>query len=311
VSFCFSSFFSFLPLDSSSLTRSAVGLSRAHVLSYSLVVETLLFSERNSCRKVFVFIQQTIAYLAQSSPERGVKLYLEAALTADKLGASLEGSGTGTGDERESYGSIANELFAQSCALYEEHAMADMRLQRPCVLALIGKLMACRSLGKDDYEGLIMKTSKYAAKIVKKTEQCEMVTLCSHLFYVMGDDGATVQYGNPQRCLECLQRALKLANACTTENPANLGLFVELLDIYLYFFEKKNPSITGNYITGLVALVKEHANHVPQQQYGGHASPAVEAKAHFLQIVRHIKAMKQKPDSMDMFNSIDVSAVET
>lgn len=235
-------------------------------------------------------------------------MYLEAALTADKLGASLEGSDTT--DEREIYGSIANEFFAQSCTLYEQHAMVDMKLQRPCVLALIGKLMACRSLGKDDYEGLIMKTSKYSAKIVKKTEQCEMVTLCSHLFYVIGNDGTTVQYANPQRCLECLQRALKLANACTAENPANLGLFVDLLDIYLYFFEKKNPSITGNYITGLVALVKEHANHIPQQQYGGHPSPAVEARAQFLQTVRHIKAMKQKPESMEMFQSIDVSAVE-
>jgi len=262
-----------------------------------------------TCRKVFVFIQQTIAYFAQSSPERGIKLYLEAALTADKLGASLEGDDSK--DERETYGSIASELFAQSCALYEQHAMVDARLQRPCVLSFIRMLTACRSLGKEDYEGLIMKTSKYAAKMVKKNEQCEMVTLCSHLFYVMADDGTTVVYANPQRCLECLQRALKLANACTTANPSNLGLFVELLDIYLFFFEKKNPSITGNYITGLVALIKEHTKNVPQQQYGGGPSPVAEAKAHFLQTVRHIKAMKQKPESSQMLQSIDVSAVET
>mmetsp|Transcript_35513 Transcript_35513/g.36031 ORF Transcript_35513/g.36031 Transcript_35513/m.36031 type:complete len:172 (-) Transcript_35513:51-566(-) len=36
-----------------------------------------------SCRKVFVFIQQTIASFAHTNPERGIKLYLEAALTAE------------------------------------------------------------------------------------------------------------------------------------------------------------------------------------------------------------------------------------
>ena len=236
-------------------------------------------------------------------------MYLEAALTADKLGASLEGSNGS--DDQDSYGSIANELMTQACALYEQCVMADMRLQRSCVLPLITTLTACRSLGKEDYEGLIMKTSKYAAKMVRKTEQCEAVTLCSHLFYVVDNDGSTVVYSNPQRCLECLQRALKLANACTTADPSNLGLFVELLDIYLYFFEKKNPSITGNYITGLVALIKEHANSIPQQhQYGG-PSPTAEARAHFLEIVRHVKASKLKEETSEMFRGIDVSAVET
>ena len=248
---------------------------------------------------MFVFVQQTIAFFAQTNPERGIKLYLEAALTADKLGDS-----TTLEDERDTFGSIAYELFSQSCALYEEHVMTDSRIQRQCVMSVIGTLLACRSLVKEDYEGLIMKTSKYAAKMIKKPEQCEMVTLCSHLFYVLGNDGVTVVYGNPQRCLECLQRSLKLANACTNADPSNLKLFVELLDIYLYFFEKKNPSITGNYITGLVALIKEHSNNVVGQQYGGGPSPASEATAQFLQIVRHIKAMKLKPESSEQFKDI-------
>jgi vacuolar protein sorting-associated protein 35 len=104
-----------------------------------------------------------------------------------------------------------------------------------------------------------------------------------------------------------LQRALKLADACTNANPANLRLFIELLDHYLFFFEKNNPSIGGNYITGLVALIKEHVDNM--LQYG---SPAVgEAKEHFLQIVRHIKNMKEKTESAERFASIDVSSVAT
>ena len=120
-----------------------------------------------------------------------------------------------------------------------------------------------------------------------------------HLLWTVKD---SVVYSNPQRGLECLQRALKLADACTTSNPANARLFVELLDHYLHFFEKKNPKITGNYITGLVALIKEHMDNLAQSG---------EAKEHFLQIVRHIKGMKEKPESMELFASIDVSNVVT
>lgn len=95
---------------------------------------------------------------------------------------------------------------------------------------------------------------------------------------------------------------MKLADACTSSNPANVRLFVELLDHYLFFFEKKNPKVTGNYITGLVALIKEHMDNLGQ---------VGEAKEHFFQIVRHIKGMKEKSEAMELFADIDVSSVIT
>lgn len=229
-------------------------------------------------------------------------MYLEAATTADKLGQS--------GDDKNDFGAIAYELISQAFALYEEHGATESSIQSRCVLAMIGTLLICRSLSKEDYDGLTMKASKYSAKMLKKPEQCEMVAMCAHLFYVVGEDDETVVYSNPQRCLECLQRSLKLADACTNTNPANVRLFVKLLDLYLYFFEKKNPSITSNYISGLVALVKEHVDNL--SQFGGSVdnSPVGEAKAQFLQIVRHIHAMKKQEETADMFKGIDVSSVQ-
>jgi vacuolar protein sorting-associated protein 35 len=263
--------------------------------------QTRLYFMFCSCRKVFIFVQQTIATLAKGRPETGVKLYLEAALTADKFG-SKQAAG------QDAFGPIAYELISQSFALYEEHS-GDSKLQSRCIVAMIGALLACRSLSKEDYESLIMKTAQYAAKMLKKTDQCAMVATCSYLFYVVGEDGETV-YSNPQRGLECLQRALKLADACTNANPANLHLFVDLLEHYLFFFQKKNPLISGNYITGLVALIKEHSDNLGQ--FGGVDSSAVgDAKSHFLQIVRHIKRMKEKPEWSEIFAAIDVSSVST
>jgi vacuolar protein sorting-associated protein 35 len=159
---------------------------------------------------------------------------LESALTADKFG-SRDGKQVGGQD---AFGSIAYELISQSFALYEEHT-GESKLQSRCIVAMIGTLLACRALGKEDYESLIMKTAQYAAKMLKKSDQCEMVALCSYLFYVVGEGVSMVRkgmellsqgllthcfyskyiqdvviYSNPQRGLECLQRALKLADAC-------------------------------------------------------------------------------------------------
>lgn len=243
--------------------------------------------------------------MSKGRPEIGVKLYLESALTVDRL--ALRGN-----DKRavgqDSFPAVAYEFISQAFALYEEYA-GDSRLQSRCIVAMIGTLLACRSLSKDDYESLIMKTAQYSAKMLKKPEQCAMVAQCSHLFYVVDDDNQ-VHYSNPQRGLECLQRALKLADACTSSNPANVQLFVDLLEHYLFFFEKQHPSITGNYITGLVALIKEHTDNLAN--FGGvEANAVADAKAHFLEIVRHIKAMKEKTEFTERFAAIDVNNVRT
>ena len=280
---------------------------RSIQLTHTIVcLYNVSFYSHFSCRKVFTFILQSIGYFAQGNTEKGIKLYLEAALTADKLGTKCESQ-----EEKETYGTIANEFFSLSFSVYEQQSHNNIPIQYRCVMSMIGALTSCRSIAKQDYEGLIMTVSKFAAKMSKQSEQCEMVTRCSHLFYVLDNDGTTVVYSNAQRSLECLQRALKLANACTTADVSNLKLFVDLLDIYLYFFEKNNPLITGNYITGLAALIKEHSNGIPMQHGGGAMSAAVEAKSQFIHIVRDIKAKKGKSETAEKFGAIDVSAIET
>mmetsp|Transcript_17644 Transcript_17644/g.19991 ORF Transcript_17644/g.19991 Transcript_17644/m.19991 type:complete len:87 (+) Transcript_17644:285-545(+) len=50
-------------------------------------------------------------------------------------------------------------------------------------------------------------------------------------------------------------------------------------------------------------------------QYGPHTPPAPAAvgaaRAHFLEIVRHIQMMKQKESTSEFFKDVDVSAIET
>jgi vacuolar protein sorting-associated protein 35 len=127
--------------------------------------------------------------LAKGNPEVGLKMYLEAALTADRYAASTTPTTT---TDQATWNQIAYELISQAFALYEENT-GDSKLQRKCIVSSVGTLLACRSLQKEEYESVIMKMAQYAAKMLKKSDQCEMVALCSHLFFVV-DENVSVSY---------------------------------------------------------------------------------------------------------------------
>jgi hypothetical protein len=104
-------------------------------------------------------------------------------------------------------------------------------------------------------------------------------------------------YRNPQRVLECLQRGLKIADACSVSSSANVQLFVELLDYYVYYYEIQNPVITDKFVSGLIALINEHFDSI-----GAAESTAVsEAKAYYMQILNQIKKKKVEECTKERF----------
>jgi len=64
-------------------------------------------------------------------------------------------------------------------------------------------------------------------------------------------------YRDGKRVLECLQRALRVADSCM-EQSTSIELFVEILDRYVYYFDQQNESVTTKYINGLIELI--HSN---------------------------------------------------
>jgi vacuolar protein sorting-associated protein 35 len=246
-----------------------------------------------TCRRVFVFIHETIAMIAKISPETGVKLFLELSLAADDLVVTC----TETDGGGSAYTQVAFELLSQAYTVYEED-VTDSKTQPKCIQLMIGTLSVFKSLGKQEYESFVTKTAQFSAKVLKKTDQCELVALCSHLFYPTS--GQSEQNRNAQRALECLQRALKLADACTSANPSDVQLFVDLLEIYVHFFEEKNPAIAHAYISGLVDLVKEHIS-TQNNSLGGDSRAVVDAKAHFVEIVKSIRRKKKDEATAALF----------
>jgi len=126
-----------------------------------------------------------------------------------------------------------------------------------------------------------------------------MVCLCSRLFYVGGKDDVNI-YRNPQRVLECLQRGLKIADACSMSSSSNVQLFVEILDYYVYYNEIENPSITDKFVSGLIALINEHFDSI-----GITGSTVIsETRAYYEQILDQIKRKKLEDATKERFSLI-------
>ncbi|KAI0009979.1 vacuolar protein sorting-associated protein 35 [Xylariaceae sp. FL0662B] len=180
---------------------------------------------------------------------------------------------------------VAYEFFAQAFTVYEE-AISDSKAQFQAVCIIANALHQTRNFGKENYDTLITKCALHGSKLLRKPDQCRAVYLASHLWWAMPivaiDESDEGLYRDGKRVLECLQRALRVADSCM-EQATSIELFVEILDRYVYYFDQQNESVTTKYINGLIELI--HSNLATNQQ----DSASIESsKRHFKHTLENI-----------------------
>ncbi|KAK7382938.1 hypothetical protein VNO78_28602 [Psophocarpus tetragonolobus] len=224
-------------------------------------------------KKIFQLLNEIIEALSSvSSSELALRLYLQCAEAANDC--DLE--------------PVAYEFFTQAFVLYEEE-IADSKAQITAIHLIIGSLQRMNVFGVENRDTLTHKATGYSAKLLKKPDQCRAVYACSHLFWVDDPDGIK----DGERVLLCLKRALRIANAAqqmanvTRGSSGPVTLFVEILNKYIYYFEKGNPQITSSTIQGLIELIITE-----MQSDSASALPA--SDAFFTGTMRYIQFQKQK-----------------
>ncbi|XP_021727605.1 vacuolar protein sorting-associated protein 35A-like [Chenopodium quinoa] len=224
-------------------------------------------------KKIFQLLNQLIEALSNvPAPELALRLYLQCAEAAND--SDLE--------------PVACEFFTQAYILYEEE-ISGSREQVTALYLIIGTLQRMHIFGVENRDTLTHKATGYSAKLLKKPDQCRAVYACSHLFWADDQDGVR----DGERVLLCLKRALKIANAAQQMANATRGsggsvmLFIEILNKYLYFFEKGNNQITVNTIQDLMELITTE-----NQSDNAATDPA--AEAFFASTLRYIQFQKQK-----------------
>ncbi|KAF3523423.1 hypothetical protein F2Q69_00051683 [Brassica cretica] len=151
---------------------------------------------------------------------------------------------------------VAYEFFTQAFILYEEE-IADSKAQVTAIHLIIGTLQRINVFGVENRDTLTHKATGVQA-------------------------------------LLCLRRALRIANAAQEMANATRGssgpvtLFVEILNKYIYFYEKGNPHITPSDLQSLIELINT------EMQSDDNGSRRTHSDPFFTSTLRYIRFQKQK-----------------
>ncbi|PIN00935.1 Membrane coat complex Retromer, subunit VPS35 [Handroanthus impetiginosus] len=224
-------------------------------------------------KKIFQIVTQTIEALSSIPvPELALGLYLQCAEAANDC--DLE--------------PVAYEFFTQAYILYEEE-ITDSKAQVTSIHLIIGTLQRMHIFGVENRDALTHKATGYSAKLLKKPDQCRAVYACSHLFWL--DEHESMRDG--ERVLLCLKRALRIANAvqqmasATRGSSGSVVLFIEILNKYLYFYEKGVSQITVESIQGLIELIRN-------EMQGDNVPSDAAADGFLASMLRYIQFQKDK-----------------
>ncbi|KAF7732871.1 Vacuolar protein sorting-associated protein 35 [Apophysomyces ossiformis] len=195
---------------------------------------------------LFRFMHQVISALHDKCEcsELCLRLFLLAAQSADECG----------------FEEMAYEFFVQAFTIYEE-SISESRAQFQAITGITSVLQQTRIFSADNYDTLITKTALHSAKLLKKPDQCRAVYLSSHLWWTNDREGEGVPYRSGKRVLECLQKALKIADSCM-DAVMSVELFVEILNRYIYYFENGNEAVTAKYLNGLIDLINSNLSNM-------------------------------------------------
>ncbi|KAF9434971.1 Vacuolar protein sorting-associated protein 35 [Entomortierella beljakovae] len=250
------------------------------------------------CSTLFRFIHQVISILHSKVDNSDVvlRLFLLAGQSADECG----------------FEDICYEFFVQAFTIYEE-SISESKAQFQAITLMVGTLQTTSCFTADQYDTLITKCALHGAKLLKKPDQCRAVYTCSHLWWgtmIVGEEdgeAVTEPYRDGRRVLECLQKALKIADSCM-DSVTNVELFVEILNRYIYYFEKQNEAVTVKYLNGLIDLINTNLGNMEnpdQHPPSSNSSSLLEndpahiseyVMTHFRNTIYHLERRKNSGD---------------
>jgi len=221
-------------------------------------------------KKVFQFMHKTITAVKEHAPESGLTLWLQAATAADEVDKMYGSQGH--------MENICYEFFTQGLLTFEED-ISETQKQFKAIFKIVGCLTRITCLSQENFDNCATKMTQHSARLLKKPLQCRAIAVCSHLFYCHArQDGKKV--------LECLQKCLKITDNIAQNDTKSVGLWVEMLDKYLYYFEIGTPEVPAKNISGLMDLCKEHISYA---QDGGVDAEAKAAQLHFEKTQNYIQ----------------------
>ena len=160
---------------------------------------------------------------------------------------------------------------------------------------MISTLHKARVFGTDNYQTLATKAALYSAKLLKRPQQATAVLMASHLWWQSPtDDAPYVRHG--RRVLECLQKTLRIADACMDPH-ASLEMLCDALSKYIYYFELGVDTVSTQHINSLTSLLAQALEGALTDDPDTPASadaPTQATRRHFVHLLRYVEMRKRE-----------------
>ncbi|GJE99767.1 vacuolar protein sorting-associated protein 35 [Phanerochaete sordida] len=225
---------------------------------------------QTKAQSILKFVRQLANILATTveAPSITLRLFLLASQISDECG----------------FEDLTYDLYVQAFTVYED-SISESRAQLQAVTLIIGTLQGARVFSEDNYDTLITKAALHGARLLKKPHQATAVNLASHLWWqeIPPDDeppaketaekpaaGAKEEgvespkaypHQDSKRVLECLQKALRIANSAT-EEIVTIQLYCDTLDKYLYYLDRGATAVTPKFVNSLVELITSSIDNI-------------------------------------------------
>ncbi|GAM27977.1 hypothetical protein SAMD00019534_111530 [Acytostelium subglobosum LB1] len=184
--------------------------------------------------KIFTFVMETIKALVDIKlAELSFRLYLQAVQTADRCNLQK-----------------TTKDFAIKALMIFQEDIPDFKAQVSALTLLISTLNSLALPDVETYETLAGQTIKQATRLLTPNDQAKLISLCSHLFWVNHENR---QYQEQNSVLQALKKSLAII---TNESNAGLGVFVDILNECLYFYDNNSNAVPAQFISNLVELIR-------------------------------------------------------
>ncbi|XP_055379724.1 vacuolar protein sorting-associated protein 35 isoform X2 [Condylostylus longicornis] len=227
------------------------------------------------CQKILQFCHSTISALAKADlPELALRLYLQGALTIDQI-------------QYTNHETVAYDFMTQAFSLYEDE-ISDSKAQLAAITLIMATFEQMTCFGEDNAEPLRSNCALASAKLLKKPDQCRGVVSCASLFWSGKKNGEEMR--EEKRTLDCLKKGARIASQCL-DAGVQVQLYVELLNSYLFYFERGNSLVTVAMLNQLIGKIEEELPNL---------EPSEETKQiemHYKNTLTHIKSRMETTDA--------------
>ncbi|PIK44550.1 putative vacuolar protein sorting-associated protein 35 [Apostichopus japonicus] len=229
------------------------------------------------CQKIFTFCHQTISALIKAElAELPLRLFLQGAIAAGQIGF-------------ENHETVAYEFMSQAFSLYEDE-ISDSKAQLAAITLIICTFEKTSCFSEENHEPLRTQCALAASKLLKKPDQCRGVGSAPTSSGQVEQQRARERRVG-ERVVECLKKALRIAKQCM-DPTVQVQLFVEILNRYLYFFEKGNDKITVQILNQLLEKIREDLPNLEDNE------ETEQITKHFQNTLEHLR-MKQEAGESD------------